>query len=105
MLESHPSEEDKQVSLYLKISASRWANTAIILTIITPFTKTIAFEDGLIPQVYNQFYAEIVFVTIYQLADPLENFRRHVLAPRAASQDGMNLLMKGYKLELGKDSS
>jgi Calcium-activated chloride channel len=58
--EAHSSEGGKQRSLYLKIALFRWVNTAVVITIITPFTLTLADEQGLIPQIYALFFAEIV---------------------------------------------
>ncbi|CAB9522978.1 protease [Seminavis robusta] len=100
--EAHRTAEDKQVSLYFKISASRIVNTSILLTIITPFTRTLNNDDGLIYLVYSQFLAEIVSANFLQLTDMWENFKRHCIAPRMPSQDGMNLQMKGYPMELAE---
>jgi Calcium-activated chloride channel len=58
--EAHSSEGGKQRSLYLKIAVFRWVNTAVVITIIKPFTLTLAKDDGLIPQIYALFFAEIV---------------------------------------------
>jgi uncharacterized membrane protein YjfL (UPF0719 family) len=38
--ESHASEGFKQTSLYFKIAAFRWVSTAVIFSIITPFTRS-----------------------------------------------------------------
>ena len=70
-LESHSSEGDKQTSLYVKIAAFRWVNTAIVITIITPFTSTLAAENGLITQIAALYFAEIVTTNGIQLADPM----------------------------------
>lgn len=57
--EAHSGEGGKQRSLYLKIAMFRWVNTAVVITIIKPFTLTLAMKDGLIPQIYALFFAEI----------------------------------------------
>lgn len=57
------------MSLYWKIALFRWVNTAIVFTVITPFTHTLALEDGLIPQIYSIFFAEIVTTNVIQMAD------------------------------------
>lgn len=102
--EAHSSEGGKQRSLYFKIALFRWVNTAIVITIITPFTSTLspADENGLITKIYAIFFAEIVTTNAIQLADPAGHFQRHFLAPRAKSQDGMNLAMTGADFELAE---
>lgn len=94
--EAHSSEGGKQRSLYFKIAVFRWVNTAIVITIITPFTSTLSTgeDDGLITKIYAIFFAEIVTTNAIQLADLGGHFKRHFLAPRASSQDAMNLMSK-----------
>ena len=100
--EAHAAEGEKQTSLYFKIAAFRWVNTAIVITIVTPFTDTLAREGGLIPQIYTLFYAEIVTTSLIQLADPMGHIKRHFLAPRASTQDAMNLNFQGEEFELAE---
>lgn len=72
-----------------------------MITIITPFTSTL--EDGkLVQQVYALFFAEIVTTNLIQLIDPVGHLQRHFLAPRANSQDAMNLCMQGQVVELAE---
>jgi hypothetical protein len=92
--EAHASEGGKQRSLYFKIALFRWANTAVVITIITPFTKTLT-DGALINQIYALFFAEIVTTNAIQLLDPFGHLQRHILAPRAATQDAMNLGFQG----------
>lgn len=101
-LEEHAAEGEKQTSLYSKIAIFRWVNTAIVITIITPFTNTLADENGLINQIYVLFYAEIITTNAIQLADPVGHLQRHFLAPRAQNQDAMNLLFQGQEFELAE---
>lgn len=94
--EAHASETGKQSSLYVKIAIFRWVVTAIVITIITPFTSTITNgSEHLLQSIYVIFFADLVTTNVLQLLDPASNFKRHFLAPRAASQDRMNLLMGG----------
>lgn len=69
---------------------------------MTPFTDTLASDDGLIPQIYALFLAEILTVSVTQLADPMGHINRHFLAPRAATQDAMNLKFVGATWELAE---
>lgn len=100
--EDHPSHGSLQTSLYFKIAIFRWTTTAIIITIVTPFTSTLSAEDGLITQIEAQFFAEVTTTSFLQLVDPFGHVQRHFLAPRASTQDAMNLLMQGTKFELAE---
>jgi hypothetical protein len=85
------------------VAIFRWVNTAVVITIITPFTSTLSSATGgLIDQIYAQFFAEIVTTTVIQLVDVYGHFQRHFLAPRAATQDSMNVLMQGTEVELAE---
>lgn len=105
--ESHSNESKVQTSLYVKIATFRWVNTSIIITVITPFTHTLSptsstTAPALIPQIASIFLAEIVTVNVIQLTDVWGHIQRHILAPRAKTQDAMNRLFKGYDVELAE---
>jgi hypothetical protein len=101
-IERHSSEGLKQTSLYFKIALFRWVNTAVVITIITPFTSTLDENQGLIPSIYAIFFADIVTTNAIQLLDPMGHINRHYLAPRAVTQDGMNLAMQGAEIQLAE---
>jgi len=100
--EAHASEGDKQRSLYTKIAFFRWVNTAIVITITTPFTSVLRASGGVIPKVYALFFADLVTTNAIQLADPVGHFQKHFLAPRAATQDDMNIKFRGTDFELAE---
>mmetsp|Transcript_31652 Transcript_31652/g.42181 ORF Transcript_31652/g.42181 Transcript_31652/m.42181 type:complete len:399 (+) Transcript_31652:147-1343(+) len=101
--ELHRSEESTQTSLYLKITAFRWVNTAIIITIVTPFMSTLEPDyHGLISTIYTIFFAEIITVNVLQVGDLWGHFQRHVLAPRCRTQENMNMKMIGQSYELAE---
>lgn len=100
--ESHSNESKVQTSLYVKIAAFRWVNTSIIITVITPFTNTLTPSNGLISQIAAIFFAEIVTTNVIQLTDVWGHIQRHILAPRAKTQDAMNQLFKGLEVELAE---
>ena len=101
--ESHASEAGKQISLYIKIAIFRWVITAIVITIITPFTSTLSKgPEHLLQSVYIIFFADLVTYNVLQLVDPVSNFNRHFLAPRARSQERMNLLMSGTEYSIAE---
>lgn len=99
--EAHSSEGGKQRSLYFKIALFRWVNTAVVITIITPFTASLTDGD-LINQIQALFIAEIVTTNAIQLLDIGGHFKRHYLAPRSKTQDAMNLNMQGEEIELAE---
>eukprot|EP00980_Cylindrotheca_fusiformis_P007077 scaffold1482_cov120-Cylindrotheca_fusiformis.AAC.19 len=99
--EPHPSESAVQTSLYFKIAFFRWVNTAIVITIVTPFTDTL-IDGGLIEKVYQQFFSEIVVSTALQILDIMGHVNRHILAPRANCQDAMNLKFRGTAWSLAE---
>ncbi|KAL7519390.1 hypothetical protein ACHAWX_004152 [Stephanocyclus meneghinianus] len=101
--ETHPSETEKHVSLFVKIAIFRWVITAIVITLITPFTSTLGDgPDGLLNSIYTIFFYDLVLSNGLQLLDPVSNFKRHFLAPRAATQERMNLLMGGTEYTIAE---
>ena len=104
-LEAHTGEGTYQASLYTKISVFRFVNTAIVTTLIKPFTATIAgTEDAsLIPAVFAVLKAEIVTAPLIHMLDIVGHLKRHILAPRLAeNQAAMNSFFRGSKQELGE---
>ena len=67
-----------------------------------PFTKTLDDFEGLIKSIWAIFFADIVTSNAIQLLDPVGHLQRHFLAPRAATQDLMNLNMQGQVVELAE---
>lgn len=101
--EAHASETGKQRSLFAKIAIFRWVVTAIVITIITPFTSTITKgPDHLLESIWLIFFADLVTSNALQISDPVSNFKRHFLAPRAKSQERMNLLMSGTEYTIAE---
>ena len=101
--ETHPSETGKHVSLYIKIGVFRWVITAIVITLITPFTSTLGSgPDDLLEAVFAIFFYDLILSNALQLLDPISNFKRHFLAPRAASQERMNILMGGTEYTIAE---
>lgn len=88
--------------LYLRNWHSHPSPPYLCSSIITPFTDTLAYDEGLIPQVYALFFAEILTVSVVQLADPAGHLNRHFFAPRATTQDAMNLKFAGAPWELAE---
>eukprot|EP00546_Thalassionema_frauenfeldii_P014586 CAMPEP_0178929534 /NCGR_PEP_ID=MMETSP0786-20121207/20660_1 /TAXON_ID=186022 /ORGANISM="Thalassionema frauenfeldii, Strain CCMP 1798" /LENGTH=762 /DNA_ID=CAMNT_0020605815 /DNA_START=863 /DNA_END=3151 /DNA_ORIENTATION=- len=101
--ESHASEGRRETSLYVKIAAFRWFNTAIIVYWITPFTSTLSSgSDNILDGVFEIFLAEIIYCNLFKLLDPMGIVNRHYLAPRALSQEEMNSYMRGEEWHLAE---
>lgn len=101
--EAHPDEGQYQASLYRKITFFRWINTALVTTMITPFTSTIAAgRGGLITAVHAVLKAEIITQPVVHMCDFVGNIKRHILAPCASNQDAMNAYFRGSNQLLGE---
>lgn len=102
-LESHAGEGTYQASLYAKISIFRFVNTAVVTTIIKPFTSTLSDgSEALIPAVYAVLKAEMVIAPTLHMLDLAQHVKRHILAPRAENQAAMNSFFRGSKQDLGE---
>lgn len=107
--ESHSTEGRRQTSLFAKIALFRWFNSAIVLSIISHFIESISVEDGnevqkgsLVYSVYPVIFAEMFITPLVLMADVVENFRKHILAPRARDQEEMNSYFTGTEFELAE---
>ena len=107
--EAHASEHGKQISLYVKITIFRWFNSAIALSLMSSFVETISIENdkeymqqSLLYKVYPVIVAELLLNPIILLMDLPENFRKHVLAPRARNQEEMNACFGGGRFWLAE---
>jgi hypothetical protein len=108
-LESHPTEHGKQISLYVKMTLFRWFNSAIALSVISTFIETISVEDGneylqqsLMYKVYPVIVAELFCNPVVEIMDAPANFRKHILAPRAPSQEEMDACFTGGRFGLAE---
>ncbi len=78
-------------------------NTAIVMTLITPFTSTVMPEDdSVLNGVYAILFSEIIVATLIQIIDIGGHFNRHVIAPRMATQEAMNIKMVGTIVDLAE---
>ena len=100
--ESHPTETSYSTSRYLKLTIFRWLFTAVLTTIITPFTDTIQDEASLINSISILFMLDLIRFPLLQLPDIIGNLRRHVFGPRAGSQRQMNLYFQGTDYDIGE---
>lgn len=102
--ESHASESSASASKYVKITALRWTNTAIITTFITPFTFSLqrGEGEGLIDFVYTMFWFDLVMTPALQITDIWGNLCRHWFAPRQKTQERMNLQFKSGIADIGE---
>jgi len=99
--EQHSNETGYQASLYLKICAFRWINTALVTDINTPFSATLK-DQHLINAVHAIFVADIMISPALKISDWLGHIKRHILAPFAPDQDSMNKYFTGSNQMLGE---
>ena len=84
-LESHQSQTTFVASSYLKVTAIRWTNTAIVTLVLVPFTDVL--EKGkLLKSVFTLFTLEITLKQFLQMIDWMGHLKRHVFAPRQPDQ-------------------
>ena len=72
----------------------------------TPFTSTIANPavdpNGLVVRLNTLFYSEITMGMLLQGSDYMGLIKRHILAPRAKTQEDMNFNMSGGGVEIAE---
>jgi len=79
------------------------ANTALILSMVVPFTHSLgSHDDDLLPQVTQVFFAEILSSPLTCVADFGGHFNRHFIAPRAKTQGEVNACFGGAEYELAE---
>uniref|UniRef100_A0A7S3QEB8 CSC1/OSCA1-like cytosolic domain-containing protein n=1 Tax=Chaetoceros debilis TaxID=122233 RepID=A0A7S3QEB8_9STRA len=103
-IESHPNESSCLASKYLKITAFRWTNTALIYWVITPFTDTLA-DGKLVESIFSVFVLDVTLTPILQIFDIWGFLKRHCFAPRATHQRKMNLFFKSGTCDIGERST
>ena len=100
--ESHNNLGSHSGSVYLKVTAIRWTNTAIVLWLLSPFTDVLRNGEYLLNTIRNLFVAEIVQRPILQLLDIWGHFKRHYFAPRAVDQRRMNFQFVAPNYDIGE---
>ena len=84
-IESHDTESSVAASMYIKVTCFRWVNTAIVTSVVTPFTDYLQ-TDRLMESLRILFTAELMQRPILQLVDYIGHLKRHVLGPRKPDQ-------------------
>ena len=78
--------------MYLKIAIARWANTAVVIFIITPFTYTL--NEELLKQVYTVLFADVVTYPLFRVCDNFSGYaKKFILAPMLGKNQA---LMNSY---------
>ena len=105
-LEVHRSESTRQAWLFMKIAFFNIAITALLLGVFTPFHATLDEKVGsvlgLIPAIHALFFSQLGVTPIMQLLDLGGTVGRHLLAPRAKTQEEMNMNMRGTEVYLAE---
>ena len=101
LIETHAREDDRQRSLYIKVTIFRWVNTAIATKFAVPFTSTLGNnEDDLLVGISGILLAEIWFSPLLSFLDIMGNVNKHYFAPRATVKEHMFLCFKGTNYNL-----
>jgi hypothetical protein len=99
--EKHPYESNAAASQYVKVTLFRWVNTAIIISVITPFAETVmSGKKNLIASLEAIFITEMIKRPIIQYIDFMGILNRHIFGPRAVDQRRMNKYFQGSLFEL-----
>jgi hypothetical protein len=103
LIERHRTETDFQKSIFVRITLYRWITTVVVAKIITPFLATLEDSDeSILPSVSAIMWSELLFVPALRLADLYTNVGKHLAAPRARTQEGMNSYFQGTFYDLGE---
>jgi hypothetical protein len=98
IFEPHSTEGGYQAALYMKITLFRWVNTALQVKLITPWASTLAKGPrSVVAQINAILWSELWITPLLRLLDLWGNIQKHVLAPRARTQEQMNLNFQGTK--------
>lgn len=101
--EAHRNNGSRQASLYVKMTLLKWVNTAIVTTLILPFTDTAGEGKGfLINSVWAIFITEMLLNPLISVSDSWGNIQRHFFGPRAPDQQRMNLNFRGGHVDLAE---
>ena len=74
-----------------------------MLQLITPLTSTLGdYKNDLLPSISAILWAEVWLTPAIRLLDLGGNFSKHILAPRAMTQEAMNLNFLGTPYNLGE---
>jgi len=94
--EKHRREGALQASLYLKITLFRWMNAVIVTWLITPFLVTIGENSlDLISTINATMLSEMIVAPLLRYFDVLSFLERHILAPRAKTEEQMLACFRG----------
>eukprot|EP00557_Chaetoceros_sp_GSL56_P010713 CAMPEP_0176478664 /NCGR_PEP_ID=MMETSP0200_2-20121128/1309_1 /TAXON_ID=947934 /ORGANISM="Chaetoceros sp., Strain GSL56" /LENGTH=987 /DNA_ID=CAMNT_0017874621 /DNA_START=38 /DNA_END=3001 /DNA_ORIENTATION=- len=103
MFEQHTSEDDRQKSMYLKITVFRWVNTALLLKLASPLSRQLLDEDtDLIPSLNALLISEMFLPPLITILDISGNLSKHYFAPRAKTMHQMLLCFKGTPYNLAE---
>ena len=96
LIENHPREDDRQRSLYIKVTLFRWVNTAITTKFVVPFVDTLGSgKNDLMVAITGIVLAEIYLAPLLSILDIMGNLSKHYYAPRATLLEQMFLCFKG----------
>jgi len=102
LLESHPTTKSYQYSFYIKVITHRWANTAIMALVVTPFTDTLQSGNKFLDWISVLFLIELIQRPLLQIVDIMGNLKRHFFGPRQPDQRRMDFFFQASDYNLGE---
>ena len=101
--EKHTTDDTYQQSLYLKVALFRWTNTVFLTFVISEDTTALGDDKvDLLRTVSFVFVSELFVTPLLQILDFGGLFRKHILAPRAETQQRMNYAFTGTYYNIGE---
>jgi len=101
-IESHPDDEQKQISILAKCTLLRWVSTSVIWIYLTPFTKLLqGSKDDFIPMIFKFFIIES-FMPLVKALDLRGQLKKHFKAPRSKTQREMNMCFQGTPVSIAE---
>ena len=101
--EKHTTDDSYQQSLYLKVALFRWTNTVFLTFAISNNTTALSDKNiDLLRTVSFVFVSELFVSPVLRILDIGGIFRKHIFAPRAETQQRMNIAFTGTYYNIGE---
>lgn len=100
MFEKHVDDGDRQDSLFAKLTAARFMNTAIINWVVTSFSNTLS--ETSLKTIMSILVADAFITPTIQLLNVMGNLKMHVLSKLAKTQPKLLSYFTGAQWYLGE---
>lgn len=87
----------------MKITFFRFVNTAVLLSMVSPLTGTLADrEEEILPSIKAILVSELYVTPLVTVLDIASSLQKHFYAPRARTQEQMNSYFHGTHYSIGE---